>query len=154
MKKITHRRAQNRDAEIIIDILKEAFEEYEIKLPTGYSFTDIEDLEEVYLKTTGDFIVLTRKQRIIGFFALLPSNNNQVELKRLYLAAEERGKGLGQYLLSMAVESAKQSGFDRIQLETTSRFIQAIGLYRKFGFVERAGMNLASGHDIGMTMDL
>jgi len=128
MKNITDRRAQNRDAEVIIDILKEAFEEYEIKLPDGYSFTDIEDLKEAYLNTAGEFIVLTRRQRIIGFFALLPFNNNQVELKRLYLTARERGKGLGRYLLNMAIESAKRSGFDRIQLETTSRFVQAVAL--------------------------
>ena len=137
-----------------MDILEAAFGEYDIKLPAGYSFTDIEDLEEAYLNTAGEFIVLTRGQRIIGFFALLPSNNNQVELKRLYLTAGERGKGLGKYLLNMAVESAKQSGFDRMQLETTSRFVQAVGLYRQFGFVENAGMNLAPGHDIGMTLDL
>ena len=82
MENTTYRRAQNCDSEVIKNILKETFEEYEINLPVNYSFSDIENLEEEYLNSAGEFIVLIRKQNIIGFFALLPSHNNQIELKR------------------------------------------------------------------------
>ena len=60
MQNITYRRAQKRDSEIIKHILKETFEEYEINLPAGYSFSDIENLEEEYLKATGEFMVLIK----------------------------------------------------------------------------------------------
>ena len=36
MQNITYRRAQNSDSEVIMNILEEAFEEYEINLPAGY----------------------------------------------------------------------------------------------------------------------
>jgi len=154
MQNITCRSAQNSDSEVIKNILKEAFEEYEINLPAGYSFSDIENLEEEYLNSSGEFMVLIKEQNIIGFFALLPSPNNQVELKRLYLTANERGRGLGKYLLNLAIITAKQSGYDRMHLETTSKFVEAVGLYRKFGFIKNAGAKLAPGHDIGLIREL
>ncbi len=58
MKNVTYRRARNRDSEVIKNILKDTFEEYEINLPSDYSFSDIENLEEEYLNLSGEFIVL------------------------------------------------------------------------------------------------
>ena len=151
---VTYRRAQNSDSEAILNILKATFKEYEIDLPDNYSFADVENIEEHYLSTNGEFIVLLRKPHIIGFFALLPSDNNQVELKRLYLTANERGKGLGKYLLNMAIKLAKESGHSRIFLETTSKFIEAVSLYREFGFTKHVGAKLSRGHDIGLILIL
>jgi len=154
MQNIFYRRAQNSDSEVIKNILEEAFEEYEINLPAGYSFSDIENLEENYLNATGEFMVLIKEQNIIGFFALLPFDHNRVELKRLYLTATERGQGLGKYLLNLALKTARQSGYTRMHLETTSRFVQAVGLYGKSGFTKNADAILAPGHDIGLMIDL
>ena len=154
MQNITCRRAQKKDSDAITRILKGTFKEYEINLPAGYSFSDIENIEEEYLNSSGEFIVLIKAQTIIGFFALLPSSINQVELKRLYLKANERGRGLGEYLLNLALKTAAQSGYDRMHLETTSKFFQAVALYRKFGFKKNAGANLSPGHDIGLIKDL
>ena len=83
MQNVTYRRACNRDSEVIKYILKDTFEEYGINLPGNYSFSDIENLEEEYLNLSGEFIVLIKKHNIIGFFALLPSHNNQIELKMM-----------------------------------------------------------------------
>ena len=149
-----YRSADSRDSEAIKLILKRSFAEYKIQLPENYSFSDIENLEEVYLDSGGEFTVLLRDQTIIGFFALLPAENNQVELKRLYLTAAERGRGLGKYLLELALDRARKSGHNRIYLETTSKFIEAVGLYRKYGFKTNPGATLSPGHDIGLVKDL
>ena len=151
---ITCRRANTRDSDTIGLILKRTLAEYEIQLPDNYSFSDVENLEEVYLDSGGEFTVLLRDQTIIGFFALLPADNNQVELKRLYLTAAERGKGLGKYLLDSALDKAGKAGHQRIYLETTSKFIEAVGLYRKYGFKTNPGATLSPGHDIGLVKDL
>jgi hypothetical protein len=58
MQNVTYRRACNRDSEVIKNILKDTFEEYGINLPGNYSFSDIENLEEEYLNSSGEFIVL------------------------------------------------------------------------------------------------
>jgi len=149
-----YRSADSRDSEAIKLILKRSFAEYKIQLPENYSFSDIENLEEVYLDSGGEFTVLLRDQTIIGFFALLPAENNQVELKRLYLTAAERGRGLGKYLLELALDRARKSGHNRVYLETTSKFLEAVGLYRKYGFKTNPGATLSPGHDIGLVKDL
>jgi putative acetyltransferase len=154
LKDITYRRAQTGDSELIKRILKTTLAEYNINLPENYSFADFENLEEDYLKSGGEFMVLLREQKIIGFFALRPSGNNQIELKRLYLKADERGRGLGRHLLNMALKIAKESGYVRIHLETTSKFIEAVALYRKFGFKTNVGATLSQGHEIGLKRDL
>ena len=154
MQGITYRRALNSDFEAIQNILKVTFKEYEINLPDNYFFSDVENLEEHYLSKNGEFIVLSRKQQLIGFFALLPSDNNLIELKRLYLIANERGKGLGKYLLNMAIRLAKESGNSQLFLETTSKFFEAVGLYRKFGFIKHVGAKVSRGHDIGLILRL
>ena len=150
MQDITYRRARNNDSDAIQRILKAALKEYDLKLPADYSFSDIENLEKEYLNATGEFIVLLSEQEIIGFFALLPSNNHQIELKRLYLTASERGKGLGKFILDLALKIAKKSGYHRIHLETTSKFGEAVSLYRKYGFTKNVGAKLSQGHDIGL----
>ena len=85
---------------------------------------------------------------------MLPCTDNQIELKRLYLTAGERGKGLGKFILNMALRIAKKSGYYRIHLETTSKFVEAVSLYRKYGFTKNVGAKLAQGHDIGLVLEL
>ena len=41
-----------------------------------------------------------------------------------------------------------------MHLETTSKFFQAVALYRQSGFINKAGAKLAPGHDIGLIRDL
>lgn len=151
---ITYRRALNSDSGAIQNILEATFKEYKINLPDNYSFSDIENPEEEYLSANGEFIVILREQNIIGFFALLPSSNKRIELKRLYLIASERGRGLGKYMLKLALKTAKKSGYAQVHLETVSKYVEAVSLYRKYGFKNNAGAKLAQGHDIGLVMDL
>ena len=77
-----------------------------------------------------------------------------MQTKRLYLTVAERGKGWGKFLLEMALTAAKKAGYEQMHLETTSRFVQAVRLYRKFGFKKNPGATLAPGHDIGLILDL
>ena len=77
-----------------------------------------------------------------------------MQTKRLYLTVTERGTGWGKFLLEMALTAAGKAGYEQMHLETTSRFVQAVGLYRKFGFKKNPGATLATGHDIGLILDL
>jgi ribosomal protein S18 acetylase RimI-like enzyme len=61
---------------------------------------------------------------------------------------------LGKYILNFALTIAKKSGYNRIHLETASKFVEAVSLYRKYGFTKNNGAKLAQGHDIGLVMDL
>ena len=54
---------------------------------------------------------------------------------------------IGKRLLEAAITRARALGFDRIELETNSRLLEAIALYRRYGFQPIEGQHLASRCD-------
>jgi putative acetyltransferase len=56
------------------------------------------------------------------------------ELKRMYVARDLRGKGIGRALLDRLESEARLMGLDRLVLETGIRSPQALALYRNAGF--------------------
>jgi ribosomal protein S18 acetylase RimI-like enzyme len=58
------------------------------------------------------------------------------ELKRMFVRPEYRKQQLGQQLLQMAIDAAKQLGYRAIRLDTVPAMQAAIKLYRSFGFQE------------------
>jgi len=93
---------------------------------------------------------LLKGDDIIGFFGLVPVDETCIELKRLYVAAPQRGKAFGSYLLQLALDCAKKMGYGILQLQTTSKFIEAVSLYKKNGFFMCNDVKKAPGHDIAL----
>jgi putative acetyltransferase len=58
------------------------------------------------------------------------------ELKRMYVAPEVRGQGIGRALLARLEAEARTLGLARLVLETGTRQAEALALYRRAGFTE------------------
>lgn len=58
-----------------------------------------------------------------------------VEVKRMYVAPEVRGRGLGRQVLACLEESAAAAGAEVVVLETGLRQPEAIALYEACGYV-------------------
>jgi putative acetyltransferase len=56
------------------------------------------------------------------------------ELKRMYVAPEVRGHGIGRALLARLEEEARALGLTRLVLETGTRQVEALALYQEAGF--------------------
>lgn len=56
------------------------------------------------------------------------------ELKRMYVASEMRGRGIGRALLGRLEAEARTLGLTRLVLETGLRQTEALALYRRAGF--------------------
>jgi len=145
-KNITLRKAETGDIEQIKAILFSSLKEYEIALPDNYSVSDIDSIAD--RNNNEHVFVLVRSDSVIGFVVLKPIAADCIELKRLYLTPSERGRSLGKYLLNYAIDFAQRKNFKFIRLETTSKFKEAVCLYKKNGFLELKDAQKAPGHDL------
>ncbi|MCI0687055.1 MAG: helix-turn-helix domain-containing GNAT family N-acetyltransferase [Sporichthyaceae bacterium] len=89
----------------------------------------------------GLLLVATLRGEPVGCGGLKFHDREPPEIKRMWIAAEVRGLGVGRRLLAELEAHAVARGADRIRLETNKALVEAINLYRSAGFVEVAPYN-------------
>ncbi len=81
-------------------------------------------------------IARDRNAHAIGCVALRPMRDARCcEMKRLFVAPEGRGLGLGRALAEAILAEGARLGYEALRLDTLPSMQDAIGLYRKLGFV-------------------
>ncbi|MHA1447751.1 MAG: GNAT family N-acetyltransferase [Candidatus Heimdallarchaeaceae archaeon] len=73
---------------------------------------------------------------IVGMGGLRKLTEDIVEVKRMYVKPEFRGKGLGKSLLEKLLETAKNWGYSKIRLDTGVFMEAAQKVYRSAGFYD------------------
>jgi DNA-binding MarR family transcriptional regulator len=89
----------------------------------------------------GYCVVARLRGRPIGCGALKLHGAEPAELKRMWIDPDSRGLGLGRRLLESLEALARENGARVLHLESNSALEEAIGLYRRAGFVEIAPFN-------------
>ena len=89
----------------------------------------------------GLFLVATLQAKPVGCGALKLHPGAPAEIKRMWVAAEVRGLGLGRRLLAELEARAAAHGVRVLRLETNRALGEAIGLYRAAGYQEVAAFN-------------
>lgn len=138
--KISVHSATNGDCEDIRNLVFAILREYGLEsAPEGID-KDLDDIEANYINRGGVFEILENSDgELVGTVGLYPLDEKRIELRKMYFVKEIRGQGLGKKILKRMIETAKEKGFDKIVLETASVLNEAIGLYKKFGFIETKG---------------
>ena len=72
---------------------------------------------------------------LLGTCGVYPLDARDLELRKMYLHARSRGRGVGRRLLDEAVAWARDHGAARLVLDTTEQMKQAIAFYEAHGFV-------------------
>lgn len=135
MQDVTIRSATNQDKKKIIALVKSILSEYELEFDIETSESDLQDIEATYTNSGGLFAVVEDKAgNLLGTFALLRLDDKTCKLRKMYLAQQVRGLGLGRLMLERAIEAARRLRFETIVLETVSVMIEAIRLYTRMGF--------------------
>ena len=117
--------------------------------------TDLDDLIGFYADQGGSFDVLTDSAgHVVGSVGLALRGDGRCELRKMYLAPQARGRGLGKRLLAHALTRAAALGCRRIELETASVLREAINLYRAAGFRELTPKHLSPRCDRAYFLDL
>lgn len=83
------------------------------------------------------FLVARQAGSALGCAALVVQGCGAGEIKRMFLAPEARGLGLGRRMLAALEEAARAHHLSVLRLETGIRQPTALGLYRAVGYAER-----------------
>jgi putative acetyltransferase len=98
------------------------------------------------------FLVARLDGRAVGCGALVLSDDRSGEIKRMIVDAAVRGQGIGRAILEALEAAAMQESLRVIRLETGPANVDALALYRRYGYRERGpfGTYPESPHSIFM----
>jgi N-acetylglutamate synthase-like GNAT family acetyltransferase len=148
------RNASNQDAQEATSFIERILSDYGLSMELEGHDSDLRDIEATYFVAGGSFEILEDADgKIIGLVAVRPKDRITCELRRLYLAPNLRGKGLGARLLQHALVNARRSGFMKMELVTATALKEAISLYARFCF-EAAKAVCGSCCDQAFSLDL
>jgi molybdate transport system substrate-binding protein len=129
------RGAKASDAAAVREVVRAVLAEYGLPPDPGHTDRDLEDLEAFYFARGGGFLVAVGMDgRIAGSCGVAPLEGATWELRKMYLRVDARGQGLGKRFLARALAFVRGRGGKRVELETASVLVEAIGLYTRAGF--------------------
>ena len=132
------REIQKQDNPQIANVIRTVFIEDDFP-KTGTAFEDkqLDFMFESYDKSNAVYFVVENNGKIVGgagVSKLVATEENICELQKMYILSEARGNGLGNKLIQLCLDKAKEFGFEKCYLETLPTMKAAHHLYQKLGF--------------------
>ena len=81
-------------------------------------------------------VVCYDNETAVGCGAFKPFDSDSVEIKRMFVHPDYRGKGMAQRILNELEKWAKELHFTACVLETGYRQFEAVRLYQKSGYLK------------------
>ena len=147
------RPATNADCAKVRALIFTVMDEYGLEPAPKTTDKDLDDLETFYAGGMFD-VIETGDGDLIGTVGLLPTGDGAAELRKMYLKASARGRGLGKMMLNHAIVRGRELGFKRIDLQTHKVLEEALGLYARFGFAPAETGKLDRRCDQVLTLEL
>ncbi|MBC7899005.1 MAG: GNAT family N-acetyltransferase [Saprospiraceae bacterium] len=91
---------------------------------------------EYVIRPGGQIFFAIVGESVGGTVALIPIDSENFELAKMAVSPDFRGLGVGDRLMSACIEYSTRNGMRKIILESNTKQVAAINLYRKFNFKE------------------
>lgn len=154
MNNLIYREAKTGDEGQILKLIECVLSEYNLNLEPHGADKDVTDLKGNYMDNHGWFQVVEMDEKIIGSIGIFKIDEEECELRKMYLYPEYHGQGIGSTLMKNALEKAKNLGFKTMTLQTNSLLNKALPLYKKYGFINDDSIDICSRCDIAMKRKL
>ena len=130
-----HRYQPQFQQDVVALILPIQSQEFGIAI-TAEQQPDLSEIEQYYQRGTGDFWLALAGNRVVGCIGLKDIGQQQVALRKMFVARDYRGKqhGVANALLNTVLGHASQRKLTDIWLGTTDKFVAAHRFYEKNGF--------------------
>ncbi len=130
---------QPSDNQAIAKIIRDTLTEFGANHPgTVYFESTTDTLFELFQKPGSVYFVAeTADGQLMGGGGIYPTEGlpeKTCELVKMYLLPQARGKGLGRSIIEKCLQSARETGFEHIYIETMPELKRALTVYETFGF--------------------
>lgn len=133
------------DSPKIISLIDGIYRHYGDRLLPDSTDNDLLNIDNYYRANGGEFMVLEYDGRLVGTRAVLPDPKRPgvCFFRRLYVDQTLWGQGLGNKLMSWAIDWAVDHKMIRIEFWSDVRFERAHSFFKKWGFTkgEKRSMN-------------
>ena len=139
------------------EVIRTVSAEYGLTSDKGYSVADptLDILSEQYQASDACYWVIKKEGELLGGGGIAPltintptANQERVcELQKMYFSQTLRGKGFAKRLAYLALDFAREQGFNACYLETTADLNEAVKLYESIGFKHLDSPLGDTGHD-------
>lgn len=136
MAKLVIRQYQSSDKEEVFKLHVRALKNEDAYLYIGKWEKDFDDIEGIYLRNRGEFLVGTINNRIVAMGGLRKKTEDVVELRRMRVDPEFQRRGFGRMILDSLEKRAKELEYKVIEVQTTIKQIPAQKFYIKNGYTE------------------
>ena len=89
---------------------------------------------DAVIKPGGQIYFAIAGDEVAGTVAMIPYNDESYELTKMAVDPKFRGRGIGDKLMQACIDFTRASPRTSIILESNTKQVAAIQLYRKFGF--------------------
>jgi GNAT superfamily N-acetyltransferase len=89
----------------------------------------------IYLPPDGIFYLVKHNGEFAGMGGLKKISEQEVEIKRMYLRPQYRGKGIGKVMMDKLLAKAKEFNYSTVRLASASFMKSAHKLYEESGFI-------------------
>lgn len=140
------------DDAAVAAIIRQVSAEYGLNAASGFGVADacLDALSAYYRDTGGEYwVIVAADGRVQGGGGVTPLAGGPAdvcELQKMYFLPALRGKGFARRLVVMALDWAREHGYGRLYLETTTPLKEAVELYGRMGFTRVAAPLGATGH--------
>ncbi|GGE25103.1 hypothetical protein GCM10011360_11890 [Primorskyibacter flagellatus] len=98
----------------------------------------LEALPETHARPDGVILVAVLDGAIVACGMTHRVGPDACEIKRVFTASSARGHGAARAIIGAAMDQARRDGYREMVLDTMVHLTEAISLYGKLGFAERA----------------
>jgi putative acetyltransferase len=128
---------------LIFTVCDEIFQVSEETVRRYDTMSDIDEVRSHYFDNGGTFLVLLDQGRVVGSGAIRRLDEDICELKRMWLLKEYRGLGLGNKMIKILLDFARNAGYKTVRLDLfdEQKQAQALKFYKRLGFYALAPYN-------------
>lgn len=124
------------DVPAVMLLIGRVFAEYGLLLMPQFEVPDLLRFDAHYTAPRGAFWIVRDDVRVVASVGVDRKDETTAELKRLYVDAGLRGRGIGQQLVETVLDWTRTQGLARVVLWSDTRFENSHRLYRRLGFAQ------------------